>query len=184
MDKREKIIKISADLFHQYGYNSVGLSTILNKAEVPKGSFYHYFKSKEDLLIEVIKYFDDEIIMMFNSVPKTIKGLFDFFNAYFNLFESLGFTRGCPLGNLALELSDVNENARGCLEKWIGLLEKGIENILIQENFEVKEASSLSSFIVSSFEGVLLKAKIEKTKKSLDEFNYYIFNKLLNFTEV
>ena len=52
MDKREKIIKISADLFHQYGYNSVGLSTILNKAEVPKGSFYHYFKSKEDLLIE------------------------------------------------------------------------------------------------------------------------------------
>lgn len=46
MDKREKIIKISADLFHQYGYSSAGLSTILNKAEVPKGSFYHYFKSK------------------------------------------------------------------------------------------------------------------------------------------
>lgn len=184
MDKREKIIKISADLFHKYGYNRVGLSTILNEAKIPKGSFYYYFKSKEDLLIAVINYFVDETIMMFNSFPKSIKGLFSFFNAYFDLFESLSFTRGCPIGNFALELSDTNENARVCLNKWTAFLEKEIKTILIKENFDINEAIALSSFIVSAFEGVMLKAKIEKTKKTLNEFNYFIFNKLLNFTEV
>ena len=183
MDKKEKIIQISANLFHQYGYHSVGLSTILKEAEIPKGSFYHYFKNKDDLLMEVISLFIQETIKIFHCFPKTIDGLYGFFNAYFSRFEELGFTRGCPIGNFALELSDVNEDARLCLKKWTGFLEKEIQFILLNEDYEPQEAVSLASFMVSAFEGVLLKAKIEKTKKPLDEFNEYIFKKLLNFKE-
>lgn len=184
MDKREKIIKMSAELFHKYGYNSVGLSTILEEVGIPKGSFYYYFSSKEDLLIEVIRYFVNETIEIFNSFPKTIKGLFGFFNAYFNRFELLGFTRGCPIGNFALELCDVNENARQSLICWTQFLEKEIEQVLIEEKFDAGEAVKLSSFIVSAFEGVMLKAKIEKSKKPLGEFNYFIFKKLLRQKEL
>jgi len=184
MDKREKIIKISSDLFHKYGYNSVGLSTILKEAGLPKGSFYYYFSSKEDLLIEVIRYFIHETIAIFNSFPKTMNGIFNFFNAYFDRFESLGYTRGCPIGNFALELSDVNENARLCFIDWTDFLENEIKQVLIEEKFGVEEASKLSSFIISAFEGVLLKAKIEKSKKPLGEFNYFIFKNLLKYEEI
>lgn len=180
MDKKEKIILISADLFHKYGYNSVGLSKILKEAEIPKGSFYYYFKSKEDLLIEVIQYFINESITLFHRYSNNINGLYDFFNAYFDRFESLGFTRGCPIGNFALELSDVNEKARLCFMTWTEFLQKEIEQLLIQEEIDSDEAAKLSSFIVAAFEGVLLKAKIEKSKKPLEEFNYIIFKKLLN----
>lgn len=183
MDKRENIIKISSDLFHKYGYNNVGLSQILKEVEIPKGSFYYYFSSKEDLLIEVIQYFINETITIFNSFPKTIKGMYGFFNAYFDRFESLGFTRGCPIGNFALELSDLNEKARQCLLSWTQFMEKEITQILILENHETKEAEKLASFVVSAFEGVILKAKIEKSKKSLEEFNYFIFRDLLKYTE-
>ncbi len=183
MDKREEIIKISSDLFHKYGYNSVGLSAILKEVGIPKGSFYYYFSSKEELLIEVIKYFVNETITIFNSFPKTIKGLYGFFNAYFDRFESLNYTRGCPIGNFALELSDVNENARQCLISWTQFLGKEIEQILIEEKFDAGETAKLSSFIVSAYEGVLLKAKIEKSKKSLEEFNYFIFKNLLRYKE-
>lgn len=184
IDKREKIIIIASDLFHKYGYNSVGLSAILKEAGLPKGSFYYYFSSKEELLIEVIQYFVNETIVTFNSFPRTIKGLFEFFNAYFDRFESFGYTRGCPIGNFALELSDVNENARQCLISWTQFLEKEIKQLLIKEKFDVEEAVRLSSFIVSAFEGVMLKAKIEKSKKSLAEFNYFIFRNLLGYKEL
>ena len=184
MDKREKIIQISSDLFHKYGYNSVGLSAILKEVGLPKGSFYYYFSSKEDLLIEVIRYFINETIGIFNSFPKTIKGLFEFFDAYFKRFESFGYTRGCPIGNLALELSDVNDNARQCIISWVQFLETEIEQILIKERFDAGEAAKLASFIVAAFEGVILKVKIEKSKKSLEEFNYFIFENLLRYREL
>lgn len=183
MNKKENIIKIAADLFHKYSYQSVGLSMILKEANIPKGSFYHYFKNKDDLLIEVIHYFIDETISIFNNFSKSVDGLYGFFNAYFKRFEDIGFTRGCPIGNFALELSDVNEDARLCFKEWTTFLEKEIKMILLNENYESHEAKSLSSFMVSAFEGALLKAKIEKTKKPLNEFNYYIFGKILNYTE-
>lgn len=182
LNTKEKIIAVSADLFHQYGYHHVGIASILKAAEVPKGSFYYYFSSKEDLLIEVIKFFDNETFKIFDSFEASIKGLTDFFGAYFERFESLEFKRGCPFGNFALELSDVNEEARQYLKKWTDRLSSEIAKILITSNqLEEKEAQKLASFIVSAFEGVIAKAKIEKTRDALDEFNYFIFQKLIHY---
>lgn len=184
MNSREKIILVSAELFHKYGYNSVGLSKILKEANIPKGSFYHYFENKETLLQEVIQHFVNETIAIFQRYPDTIQGLHDFFNAYFDRFESLNFTRGCPIGNFALELSDVNNNARMQFLEWTIYLDENIKQVLVKEKIVLQEATKLSSFIVAAFEGALLKAKIEKSRKSLEEFNYYIFNKLLKNTEM
>lgn len=184
MDKKEQIIKVSSELFHKYGYNSVGLSAILKEVGLPKGSFYYYFSSKENLLIEVVHYFVNETIALFNSFPRTIQGLYGFFNAYFDRFKSLGYTRGCPIGNFTVELSDINENVRLSLSSWSEFLEKNIEAILIEEKYEVDQAAKISSFIISAFEGVLLKARIEKNKKPLEEFNYFIFKNILNYEEI
>ncbi|GAA0179517.1 TetR/AcrR family transcriptional regulator [Clostridium sediminicola] len=179
MNKREEIITISADLFHKYGYSNVGLKKILDTANIPKGSFYHYFKSKDQLLMEVINFFVEEMFSILEQFPQTIDGLKSFFNAYFDRFESLNFTRGCPIGNFALELSDVNEGARDLMEKWANRLKEHIKKILVSEGYEIDECESIASFMVSAFEGVLLKAKIEKNKKPLDEFTKFIFDKIL-----
>lgn len=45
---REHLINVGLDLMHQHGYQATGLKEILNAADVPKGSFYHHFSSKED----------------------------------------------------------------------------------------------------------------------------------------
>ena len=45
---REHLIDVGLGLMHQNGYNTTGLSDILKAADVPKGSFYHHFSSKED----------------------------------------------------------------------------------------------------------------------------------------
>ena len=53
------ILEIGADLILKNGYNNVGLNKILETANIPKGSFYYYFKSKEDFGIQVIKYYSE-----------------------------------------------------------------------------------------------------------------------------
>ena len=45
---REHLIDVGLGLMHQNGYNATGLSDILKAADVPKGSFYHHFGSKEE----------------------------------------------------------------------------------------------------------------------------------------
>ncbi len=48
---REKILKAAVALFHEFGYNGTSVQDIVREADVPKGSFYNYFKSKEELAI-------------------------------------------------------------------------------------------------------------------------------------
>ena len=55
---REEIIRKGAELIHAQGFKATGLQQVLQTAGIPKGSFYFYFKSKEDFGLEIIDYFN------------------------------------------------------------------------------------------------------------------------------
>jgi len=59
MNTKQKILQIGAEIIHRKGCNATGLQEILSAANVPKGSFYNHFKSKEDFGLQVIDYFSD-----------------------------------------------------------------------------------------------------------------------------
>lgn len=180
MAKKDEIIIIAANLIHEYGYNNIGIKKILDEANIPKGSFYHYFKSKEDLGIAVIDFHIDNTKLIFNQVDKSIEGIRSFFNVFFMRLEEMEYKRGCPIGNLILELADLKESFREKLLEWLRFLEDEITEIL--KNSQVKkdiDPRSMASYIVTNFEGAIMKAKLEKNKSAIDEFNYYIFECLL-----
>lgn len=180
MTKRDEIIIIAADLIHEHGYNNIGIKKILDEANIPKGSFYHYFKSKEDLALAVIEFHIENTKIIFSGIDRSIEGLRSFFNIFFMKLEELEYKRGCPIGNMILELSDLGESYRNKLLEWLKYLEGEIVDIL--ENSEIKEninPRSMASFIVTSFEGAMMKTKLEKTRVAIDEFDYYIFQCLL-----
>ena len=52
---REKIVSAAIDRIHALGFSACGVQEIVDKAGVPKGSFYNYFKAKELLALEVIE---------------------------------------------------------------------------------------------------------------------------------
>ncbi|MFZ1037037.1 MAG: TetR/AcrR family transcriptional regulator, partial [Smithella sp.] len=56
-DKKQELIAVGAKLMHLKGYNDTGVQEILDKAGLPKGSFYNYFKNKEDFGLLVIDYY-------------------------------------------------------------------------------------------------------------------------------
>jgi len=109
MSKREALIFTAAKLIHEKGYNNIGIKAILDEMNIPKGSFYHYFKSKEELGLSIIDLYINDTGNCLNQVEKSIKGLNEFSNIFFNRLVELNMKRGCPVGNLILELSDENE---------------------------------------------------------------------------
>ena len=55
---RSRILEVGSTIIHQKGFNNTGIQEILDKAGVPKGSFYFYFKSKEDFGLALIDQFE------------------------------------------------------------------------------------------------------------------------------
>lgn len=180
MKKKEEIVSIAAELIHEYGYNNIGIKKILDKADIPKGSFYHYFKSKEDLALCVIEYHIENTKKIFSQFDQSIEGLKVFFDIFFQRLEEMEYKRGCPIGNLILELVDLKESFRIKLLEWNSFLEDEIAKILEKSNVKTEiDYKKMASFIISSFEGAIMKAKLEKTREPIDEFNYYVFEYLL-----
>lgn len=182
-NKKQLIIEKAAMLIHYYGYNNLGISKILSELGIPKGTFYHFFKSKEEMLLEVIRLHRKNTEAIFTASMtevRSLKSLKVFFNHFFDRLKEINYTHGCPIGNLMTEISDLSEDARKELMLWSNYLEDEISTLLVEElNKEKDYADTLANFIVSSFEGAVMKSKVERSGKPLENFNEYIFNNLI-----
>lgn len=180
MTKKEEIVLIAADLIHRLGYHNLGIKRILEEADIPKGSFYYYFNSKEDLGLQVIAYHIENTKIMLSQVERSIDGIKEFFNVLFRRIKENDYQGGCPIGNLILELGDVNQNFRNKLLEWTKLLEEEFTAILKESKQELPlPPEKLASLLVATFEGIVMFAKIEKTATWEKLFNQYFFERIL-----
>ncbi|CAM3140907.1 TetR/AcrR family transcriptional regulator [Streptobacillus ratti] len=136
-EKKQNVIVQSANLFFRNGYVNTGVQDILDICHIPKGSFYYYFKSKDDLLLQVIDYHRENILKLFeeNVDDLSIYKLKSFFSIFLNNFAIIEiedndsvdknkendllfgilnnntkkFYGGSPLGNLNSELSNLSD---------------------------------------------------------------------------
>jgi len=187
---REEIIRKGAELIHAQGFNATGLQQILQTAGIPKGSFYFYFKSKEDFGLEIINYFNSIISAIFTrylsdkKIPplKRLEALFEFFEA---AFQKSGYALGCPIGNLSLELADTSERLRLHLIGVIETLIVQIELCLQEAKREKSIAASLNTadtahFIFHGFEGAVLHMKVVKSIEPFRSFRNHLFRYFKN----
>ncbi|MDO5089419.1 MAG: TetR family transcriptional regulator [Leptotrichiaceae bacterium] len=176
--KKNNVIKKSAKLFYYRGYKNTGLSDILTECGIPKGSFYYYFKNKEDLLIHVIRYHTDNLIKFFTFTVDdlSIFKLKTFFYQYFTNIEHNKFHGGSPLGNLAVELGDINETVRSELSKSYNKIEIRFSYFLSSlkmtypDKYSNIEPEIYARSLICLLEGTMLKIKIEKNNNSINDF--------------
>jgi len=111
---KDKIVKSARDLFHLYGYKNTSIDDILKSAGVTKSNFYYHFKSKEELGLLIlerrikeyeIKYLSDTLGDTSISPEKRLK---NYYKKVTSFHKELNCKRGCPFGNLTLEMSDIN----------------------------------------------------------------------------
>jgi TetR/AcrR family transcriptional repressor of nem operon len=181
---RDKIISKGAQLIHAQGYKATGIQQILDVVGIPKGSFYFYFKSKDDFGCAVIDHFTLSIGEIFAGYLRDarispLERLEKLLNYYESAFKKSGATLGCPIGNLALELADANEALRLRLQVAIEELITQIESCLEEAKNSRLLPQGLNTadtarFIFHGLEGAILHMKVVKSIEPIRTFRRYL----------
>ncbi len=180
------LLEKGAEIILEKGFNNTGIQDILKAAQVPKGSFYYYFKSKEDFGLDLIDFYANNYTTMMEEYfkdPSTspinrFKRYVDDWITYFDISNCKG---GCPIGNMAQEMGDINESFRIKLKETFDRMKTHISECLreAQEKGEISESldpDETADFIFDSLEGALLRMKVTKSTTPLKRFYKMISN--------
>lgn len=186
---RTRIIAEGARIVREKGFNNAGIQEILHAANVPKGSFYFYFSSKEEFGLQLIdhhssltrKWMAKHLEAPSSTPLASMKAFFDDVMQY---FEAQGCHVGCPVGNIAQEMADLNEAFRAKVkEAFIEMqnaLARCLEAARLCGEIDPKtDPYETADFILNSWEGALLRMKVQKDTQPLVLFDRMIFGVLL-----
>jgi len=186
---RAAILTAAKRLMLIKGYNATSLDDLLGASGVGKGSFYHYFKSKEDLGYAIL----DDIVTSF--VERTLDPCFAdpdghpiaqircFLDRVVEAQRERACVGGCPLGNLASEMSDIHEGFRGRLAGVFSVWRERLTLALrdAQRRGDVGNdcrVEVVAQFLVASLEGAILMTKVSKDigvmEKCVGELKRYL----------
>ena len=190
-DKKRKIIEKGLSLMHIKGYNGTGLREIVKAASIPKGSFYYYFESKEHFAIEAMKFYyerkhEDAKRLLSDKNISPLRRIEDLFAYWIEEdFSRVKFERGCLLGNLAIEMSDINRDIGSAVDRDFKVFES-LLTICLTEAKEANELNpssdveKLAEFIWNSWEGAILRMKASKSRRPLKIFQDILHKIILN----
>jgi len=180
-DKRAAILDAGAALMLRKGYHGTGIQKIVDAAGVPKGSFYNYFKSKEDFALAAMEFTSHDHIEGFETAlttgsPSPQQRIIDSYADMAAVYEaSRNYTTGCFVGNLCQELADTNaavaEKAEYLFRIYTSALARCIRSA--QDAGEVNREADpdrLAEAIFNSWEGAILRMKSSRNIQPLNAF--------------
>jgi TetR/AcrR family transcriptional repressor of nem operon len=173
-DAKEQLIGAAQEMIHANSYEAVSVDELCAAAGVGKSSFYHFFSSKQDLVLAVLEnrwqQFEELVLKpSFSENLPPQEQIMRFFDLMWTgqhvQKQASGHVRGCPFGNLTLEMSTQNEVVRTRLERifqqWLSYFEHVLREAkgqgLVAETLDIAvTAQSLLAY----FEGAMLLAKV------------------------
>ncbi len=191
-DTKTCILKVGAEIVHNKGFNNTGIQEILKGAGVPKGSFYFYFRNKEDFGLQLIDFYAQVLLDKLERFAartelSPLGRLQGFFAEFVEIFERNQCRGGCPIGNMAQEMGDLNEAFRVRLQ----LVFIRVQSMMVELLDQAREAgevdsglqsSDVAGFILNSWQGAILQMKVTKSTEPLKIFERVVFGELLHFT--
>ena len=169
---RQRLLEAAFHEIHKHGFQGMRVDTILEKTSLTKGAFYHHFASKQALGVAVV---DESIHGKITEIwLDTLNNSHDPVNAIQDALEKAAecygmemLMLGCPLNNLAQEMSPINEEFRLHINKifhlWqealVGVLKRGIKAGNIIDEID---PLSVATFILACVEGSIGLAKNER----------------------
>lgn len=179
---REALVRAGVASLSEKGFTGTGLDAVLDEVGVPKGSFYHYFPSKVAFSLAIIDAYDTYFAKKLDSSFQRLEAsprerLLHFMDGAAAGMARFGYRRGCVVGNLGQEAGllpeTVRDRLREALRSWeartavlfeaaqaCGELDAGID------------CGRLSAFFWISWEGVVLRAKLERSNEPIATFRH------------
>lgn len=174
---REKILDTVFSLVYINGYNGTSMSMILKECAIPKGSLYHYFKSKKEMVLAVIKERLAPRMDEFYALQKT-DGEHEI-NTLINTVKQITqrentIIYGCPLNRLNQEMSLIDKDFEFEINLIYEKMKEKIKSLL--QNSDLKDGvnrDSLAEFVIASMWGSLsLSPSQSSTERYLESINH------------
>jgi TetR/AcrR family transcriptional repressor of nem operon len=176
---RDQILDAASRLILLRGYHCTSLDDVLKESGVGKGNFYYYFKSKEDLgyaiIARVVKAFVEHVLepAFADAQDHAVDQIDRFLDLVVEDHRQRKGVGGCPMGNLASELSDVHEGFRQRFAGIFGLWEERMARALergqatgdLRQDFDPAAAAQ---FVAAALEGAILMTKVTRDMSVLD----------------
>ena len=185
---RERLIRAGIEILTEQGFASTGIDAVLRRVDVPKGSFYHYFPSKEAFGHAVIDgyaaYFARKLDRwLLDTTRAPLDRLRDFIadgKAGLRRFE---FRRGCLIGNLGQELGGTHDSLREPLEAvfrdWQGRVARCLDDAVANADLAPEaDTARLAEIFWIGWEGAILRAKLVRDTAPVDLFAEHFFTGL------
>ena len=174
------LVRAGLEVLTEKGFSAVGIDEILRRVGVPKGSFYHYFESKEAFGAELIEtyacYFARKIDRFLDD--RTLAPLVRLQRFVADAQSAMArheFRRGCLIGNLGQEMGALPESYRAQLQTvfidWQSRLARCLAEAQAAGALSVRvDCEQLAAFFWIGWEGAVLRAKLERRADPLEIF--------------
>jgi TetR/AcrR family transcriptional repressor of nem operon len=176
-DTRLHILNVGYELIVNQGFTAVGLSQLLKAADVPKGSFYHYFKSKEAFGEALIEHYFDHYLTRVDSILVHGQGnhaerLLDYLSRWRDTQSGVCNAHKCLVVKLSAEVSDLSDSMRQALQKGadcvVQQMATSIENGVKEGSITSLDHQQAAKNLYSLWLGASLLSKLSQSSDTLD----------------
>lgn len=182
-DTRNDLIRSGLELLTQNGFLATGVDAIVKNANVPKGSFYYYFKSKEEYVQAVLtaydNFFEHKLKKHLHApLSAPMMCLENFVHDASAGIKKYNFTRGCLVGNMMQESPGLPpsfiKQLRDILENWQVLVSACLSDALSSgEICSDMNDKQLAAIFWNGWEGAVMRAKLYCSTQPMYDFWHY-----------
>ena len=176
-DQKENILNIAQHLTQVHGLNGFSYIDISNKIGIKTSSIHYYFKTKEDLIIALIKRYSRELKLKLDFIDSRTTIPVEKLIKFSEIFKDLASTKDkfCLCGMMAAELATLSEESQRELVLYFQSCEEWLFKIFSLQGSKRPEADAKA--YLSLLEGVLLIARVKGQPKMIDEVTHAFISK-------
>lgn len=181
---KQRLLDVGLPMLLEHGYNGLGIQTLLDAANTPKGSFYHHFADKEDFALQVIDQYMQHVHAGLDDClgdedRPPLERVRRFFELTQQSYKKEGYL-GCLLGGLGQELSGANEVFRRKIEKCFTQISTRTADCLeeARQRGDIPADSDprrMASLLVDCWEGAALRSRLRGNPSSLTAMLDFFF---------
>ena len=166
---KDRLLDCGLAMLLERGYNDMGIQALLDAARVPRGSFYHHFRDKEDFALQVLDRYMDGVHAALDQClgdasRPALERVRGFFEATRDSYRTEGYL-GCLLGGVGQELSGTSEVFRRRIEDCFGVIAGRIAECLSEACRDGSLAAGtdcqrMADLLVDCWEGAALRSRL------------------------
>jgi TetR/AcrR family transcriptional repressor of nem operon len=182
---KQDLLELGLTLLLKHGYTDLGVATLLDRAGVPKGSFYHHFENKESFGLQAIDLYLQSVHAALDAAfgddgREPLDQIRQFFEIVSDGYKGEGYL-GCLLGGLGQELSGISPTFRKKVEACFTIIARRFEKALERARAKGQlrkgvDPHELADLLVNCWEGAALRSRLRRNASPLGQMLDFYFS--------